>query len=222
MGKRSNIVFLGEHCVEEIQKTSYGYHVKGKKNQKENWSIETTQLVNCLWENRLYFDSQLGIHPNRKWVYRLKYRILGVPSDRIAALDSFTCVLGAFGDLVNYDNQYSYLSWYPECMRGWSSDITTPLTWEDACNGKMEKEEWVDKALAGLDNIIPGLADFDIRHLDGGIIFSWGKTDIDDFNSELHNRFDIGVNHVDNYYSIDTGKFTSAPFFANKLQKFFL
>lgn len=222
MKSRNNIVFLGSHYVEEIQKTSYGYLLKGKKSEQHDWTLQTGQLVNCLWENRLYFDKQLGIDSNRKWVYRLKHRILGIPRDHIAALDSFTCVLGAFGDLVNYDNHYSYLSWYPECMRGWSSDITTPLSWEDACNGKMEKEEWVDNALAGLDNIFPGIADFDIKQLDGGIIFSWGKTDIDDLNSELHNRYEIGIHHVDGYYSIDTGKFTSAPYFADKLQKYFL
>ena len=225
MKSRSNIVFLGSHTIEEIQKTSYGYLLKGKKNHQNDWTLQSEQVVNCLWENRLYFDSQLGIETDRKWVYRLKYRILGKPCGHIAALDSFTCVLGAFGDLVNYDNHHSYLSWYPECMRGWSSDITTPVNWEDACNGNMllrEKEEWVDKALSGLDNIFPGLADFDVRQLDGGIIFSWGKTDIDDFNSELHNRFEIGINQVDGYYSIDTGKFTSAPYFATEFQKYFL
>lgn len=222
MNTRTNITFLGSHCVKEIQKASFGYRLTGKKASDESWTIDTGQLVNCLWENRLYFDNQLGINPGRKWVYRLKYRILGIPDDHIAALDSFTCVLGAFGDLVNYDNHYSYLSWYPECMRGWSTDITTPESWEDACNGKMEKEEWVEKALAGLDHIFPGMANFDIRQLDGGIIFSWGKTDIVDMNSELHNRFEIGINHVDGYYSIDTGKFTSAPYFAEKLQKYFL
>jgi glycine/D-amino acid oxidase-like deaminating enzyme len=222
MKARDNINFLGNHCVEEIHKTSYGYKLKGKNGHVDKWDIETGRVVNCLWENRLFFDKQLGIDANRKWVYRLKHRILGIPRDSIAALDSFTCVLGAFGDLVNYDNHYTYLSWYPECMRGWSTDITTPTSWEDACNGKTEKEEWVDRALAGLDNIFPGLADFDIRHLDGGIIFSWGKTDINDINSELHNRFEIGIHHVDGYYSIDTGKFTSAPYFADKLQKCFL
>lgn len=222
MKRRDNIVFLGNHCIEEIQKTSYGYTLKGKNKHSEDWILQSSQVINCLWENRLYFDNQLGFGPSRKWVYRLKHRILGVPRPNIAALDSFTCVLGAFGDMVNYDNEQTYLSWYPECMRGWSTDLTTPSDWEAACNGKLEKDEWVDKALVGLDNIFPGLADFDVRHLDGGIIFSWGKTDIDDVNSELHNRFEIGIHHVDGYYSIDTGKFTSAPYFAGKLQNYFL
>ena len=222
MKARNNISFYGNYCVEEIKKTSYGYHLKGSNCHEGGWNFESSQVINCLWESRLLFDQQLGFDPQRKWVYRLKHRILGIPSKSIAALDSFTCVLGAFGDMVNYDNHYTYLSWYPECMRGWSTEITTPASWEDACNGRTERDEWVEKALAGLDHIFPGLAAFDIKHLDGGIIFSWGKTDIDDLNSELHNRFEIGIHHDDGYYSIDTGKFTSAPFFAGKLQKHFL
>ena len=224
-GKRKNIKFLGGHCIEEIKKTSWGYRVSGTKGGSESWHLDSESLVNCLWENRLYFDKQLGIEPPRKWVYRLKHRILGIPTPAIAALESFTCVLGAFGDLVNYDNHYSYLSWYPECMTGWSSEITTPASWEHACNGQLSataNKDWVHKAIMGLDNIFPGMKEIDVKQLDGGIIFSWGKTDIDDVNSELHKRFDIGIHAADGYYSIDTGKFTSAPYFANNLQKLFV
>jgi hypothetical protein len=218
--KRDNIQFKGNHCIQEIQKKSWGYQISG-----DGWAIDSETVVNCLWENRLYFDNQLGIAPPRKWVYRLKHRILGIASPQISALDSFTCVLGAFGDVVNYDNHHTYLSWYPECMTGWSSDITTPQEWEAACDGRIPAsadKEWVTKALAGLNNIIPGLQQFDVKQLDGGIIFSWGKTDIDDVESELHKRFDIGVQASDGYYSIDTGKFTSAPYFANNLKKLFV
>lgn len=225
MKRRDNIRFLGDHCIEEITRTTSGYSVTGRLKNNNKWKIETERLVNCLWENRLYFDQQLGIEPGRKWVYRLKHRILGKPRNGIAALDSFTCVLGAFGDIVNYDDQLSYLSWYPECMTGWSSELTTPESWEAACNGMIpesDKKEWAFKALKGLNDIFPGISDFEIRQLDGGIIFSWGKTDIDDINSELHNRFDIGIHHSDGYYSIDTGKLTSAPYFANKLQNLFV
>ena len=179
-------------------------------------------LVNCLWESRLHFDGQLGIHPDRKWVYRLKHRILGKAPSHIASLDSFTCVLGAFGDLVNYDQDLTYLSWYPACMSGWSSEINTPGVWEDACNGKLNLEEnkvWIYKALQEMDNFLPGMNKFDVRHIDAGIIFSWGKTDIVDMQSELHQRHNIGVNQHDGYFSIDTGKFTSAPLFANNLKQ---
>jgi hypothetical protein len=130
-------------------------------------------------------------------------------------------VLGAFGDIVNYTDQLTYLSWYPACMSGWSSELTTPDAWENACNGQIKLEDnraWVNKALKELDHLFPGMIDFEVLQIDGGIIFTWGKTDIVDMQSELHNRYEIGVQQYDDYFSIDTGKFTSAPLFAYNLK----
>lgn len=222
LSQKTNIRFLGHHEIKEISKASYGYKITGSNGITDKWKIDCSILVNCLWENRLFFDQQLGIEPSRKWVYRLKHRILGKAPLPIASTDSFTFVLGAFGDIVNYHNHLTYLSWYPACMSGWSSDLTTPSSWENACNGNMKLEEnktWVAKALEELDSFFPGINKFDVQHLDGGIIFSWGKTDIVDMQSELHQRYNIGVNQQDGYFSIDTGKFTSAPLFADNLKQ---
>jgi hypothetical protein len=41
----------------------------------------------------------------------------------------------------------------------------------------------------------------------------------DDPASELHNRYDVGVEAHDGYFSIDTGKFTAAPLFADHLAR---
>lgn len=221
LAERPNVQFLGRHTIKEIQRTAFGYSVTGTNGTTDKWTLESSIVVNCLWENRLYFDQQLGITPMRKWVYRLKHRILGIAPPQIAALDSFTFVLGAFGDIVNYNHNLTYLSWYPECMSGWSSDLTTPESWENACNGNMDLDtnrEWVSRALAGLQQYFPGFEKFNVTHIDGGIIFSWGKTDIVDKESELHQRFNIGVHQQDGYFSIDTGKFTSAPLFASELK----
>ena len=46
------------------------------------------------------------------------------------------------------------------------------------------------------------------------MIFAWGATDIDDPQSELHHRHDIGIHTTGNYHSIDPGKFTMVPMFA--------
>jgi hypothetical protein len=48
----------------------------------------------------------------------------------------------------------------------------------------------------------------------GGQIFAWGTTDVDDPSSELHCRYEIGVNSYGRYHSVDTGKYTMAPYFA--------
>jgi hypothetical protein len=54
----------------------------------------------------------------------------------------------------------------------------------------------------------------DLSMVDGGAVVSWGDTDVDDPASEVHQRFDIGVNSTDGYHSIDTGKYSVAPYFA--------
>jgi hypothetical protein len=74
--------------------------------------------------------------------------------------------------------------------------------------------------LAALAEIVPtlrALAPEDLADVivKGGVIVAWGKTDIDDPESELHCRFEIGVNSVGRYHSIDPGKLTMAPYFAD-------
>lgn len=46
------------------------------------------------------------------------------------------------------------------------------------------------------------------------MITAWGETDISDPASELHRRYEIGVNSAEGHHSIDTGKYTMAPLFA--------
>ncbi len=51
----------------------------------------------------------------------------------------------------------------------------------------------------------------------GGVIFSWGETDIDDHASELHDRHEIGIHSNGRYHTVNTGKFTMTPYFGLKL-----
>jgi len=55
-----------------------------------------------------------------------------------------------------------------------------------------------------------------VELVDGGAIFAWGSSDIDDPLSGLHERYDAGVRGADGYFSIDTGKFTTAPLFSQQ------
>jgi hypothetical protein len=45
---------------------------------------------------------------------------------------------------------------------------------------------------------------------------AWGKTDIDDPQSELHKRYEIGIHSRCRYHSVDPGKLTMAPYFAEE------
>jgi hypothetical protein len=217
---RSNAIELCYGCsIESVARTAQGFCVDGSRADGRTWESQGDIVVNCLWDGRLKVDEQMGIRPQRKWVYRLKYRLLGTLPSKLESLPSLTVVLGPYGDVVRYPHAKTYISWYPACMRGWTSDLSVPKEWEPLCAGQIEEAKAsriARDALAGFEQVVTGIARTTIDVVDAGVIFSWGKTDIDDPVSELHERHHIGVHHYDGYFSIDTGKFTCAPLFAQE------
>jgi hypothetical protein len=219
---RPAIETLYGNRVESAERTTSGFRVCGTAKDSEIWQAEADILVNCLWADRLQLDETLGLRPNRSWVHRLKYRLLGELPGQLAHLPSLTFVLGPYGDIATYPNARTYFSWYPACLQGWSDELMPPAAWDDVRAGNMPTEAAagvIRDSLEALDRIVPGVGRSNIQHVDGGVIFSWGqvRVDVDDPASELHQRHAIGVHAHDGYFSIDTGKFTCAPLFANQL-----
>ena len=172
-----------------------------------------SSVVNALWDGRLAIDAIRGVHPGRKWIHRFKHGIRFRLAET-ATLPSVTIVLGPFGDLVAYGAGLYYLSWYPACMTA-HSDALVPPAW-GAQPDEPSLSRIVTESFAALGAIIPQLQsvrphDVTVR---GGVIVAWGSTDIDDRVSELHRRHDIGVHSYGSYHSIDPGKLTMAPRFA--------
>ena len=206
-----------QHHVRTVCRTSSGFRVEATNERGETWVGEAATVVNCLWDGRLAIDREMGVLPRRPWVYRLKYRLLGRLPDRLKTLPSVTMMLGRFGDLVNYGDGRVYLSWYPTCLGGWSADVVTPDAWKAPCRDGVpldEARELIDRTLEAFDEIVPGLRECGVESVAAGVIFSWGATDIDDLESELHQRHDIGPEAHDGYITVNTGKLTSAPLFA--------
>jgi glycine/D-amino acid oxidase-like deaminating enzyme len=210
------------HCVDGVVRTAAGFLVEGGTAARAGWRRTADLVVNCLWSGRLRIDDQMGAPPRRRWVYRLKYRVLADLPDGLASqLPSLTLVLGKYGDLVTREGERSaYLSWYPACLRGWATGIDVPDAWRGPTDGNVDPGIAADVARSTLDAfgaIVPGIRAAVVRDVRAGVIVSWGATDIDDSRSELHERRDIGVRGRDGYFSIDTGKLTCAPLFAAAL-----
>ena len=75
--------------------------------------------------------------------------------------------------------------------------------------------------MAALAEIVPSLRRLDPSSLPeatvkGGVIVAWGETDIYDPDSELHRRYEIGITTKGRFHSIDPGKLTMAPLFAEE------
>ena len=174
-------------------------------------------VVNALWEGRFAINEKRGLRPDRPWMHRLKYGVSFRLPEAAEKPPSATFVSGPFGEVVSYDDGLTYLTWYPVCLQGISSEITPPQ-WptypseplrSSLLRGTLNAMAEFVPSLRGLDG--DGLQDVTVK---GGVIVAWGETDIYDPASGLHQRFAIGVTSMGRYHSIDPGKLTMAPHFA--------
>ena len=130
---------------------------------------------------------------------------------------SATVVVGPFGEVVTYGDGVIYLTWYPACLQAISTDVTPPH-W-DTYPTEPLRSRIIRDTFDAISKIVPSLRhlnpeDLPEAQVKGGAIVAWGKTDIYDRASELHRRFEIGVTTEGGFHSIDPGKLTMAPYFA--------
>jgi glycine/D-amino acid oxidase-like deaminating enzyme len=174
-------------------------------------------VVNALWDGRLGINATFGLGPGRHWLHRLKYGVSFRLPEGMKAPPSATFVLGPFGEVVSYGDGLTYLTWYPVCMRAISTDVTPPI-W-DTYPPEPLRSRILAETLDALSQIMPSLRTLEADRLPdacvkGGAIVAWGETDIYDPASELHRRYEIGVTSKGNFHSVDPGKLTMAPYFA--------
>jgi hypothetical protein len=178
-----------------------------------------SDVVNALWDGRLAIDATMGLRPAQPWLFRCRYGVLVPLPAGLPRPPSVTIMHGTFGDTVSYDGGGYYLSWYPVCKRASSAGLLSPefpVPPPQPLRACLIEE--THRMLAG---IIPALGDWDRRWLEaasvsGGVIFAHGSTDIDDPMSGLHRRHEIGIFSTGRYHSVDPGKLTMVPYFAER------
>jgi len=176
-------------------------------------------VVNALWDGRLEIDKCMGFRNNRPWLHRLKYGVSFRLPDGVRSPPSATFVLGPFGEVVSYDDRLIYLTWYPEGLQAISTDLRPP-EWSTYPPEPL-RSRVLTGTIRALSDVVPLLRGLQVDRLSearvmGGVIVAWGKTDIHDPESELHRRYEIGVTSTGRYHSIDPGKLTMAPYFAER------
>ncbi len=206
------------HTVQSVDGESGPLSVVSHNGAGENRK-RYDHVVNALWDGQFAIDKKRGRHPNRPWLHRLKY---GVSFRRPTAIRprTATVVLGPFGEVVSFQSGLTYLTWYPVCMQGLSGAVTPP-PWPVYPDEPKEphRSRLIQDTLAALTKLVPALDALDHGNMSdvsvkGGIIVAWGASDIDDRKSELHRRSDIGVMSMGHYHSVNPGKLTMAPYFA--------
>lgn len=173
-------------------------------------------VVNASWHGRFALDRQVFGPDPIQWFHRYK-TALNIES-RHPENTNFTAIIGAYGDIVRYPSGRVYLSWYPTGMTSTASDVEKLKT---TLNDE-EKVSIARSTISALAEMAPGLseefADYrpDPADITGGTIIARGNSDIVDRSSELHQRYQIGIRDHQNYISVDTGKYTSGPYFADQ------
>jgi hypothetical protein len=125
---------------------------------------------------------------------------------------------GPFGDIKNYNNRDFYLSWYPTGLLVDSSEISPPSP------PKLDlttKNELSVSIMQKLGEFLPGVLQITERieriDLQGGWVYAAGEGKLSDPKSTLHRRSDFGIKRVGSYLSVDTGKYSTAPWLARKV-----
>ena len=177
------------------------------------------QVVNALWDGRLAVNEKAGMPAERAWIHRLKYGVSFRLPKGSKIPPSATFVLGPFGEVVSYGGGLTYLTWYPTCLRAISREVKPP-NWATFPDEPLRSEVLSD-TLKAIAEIVPALRGLDPGTLPetvvkGGVIVAWGETDIYDPQSELHRRYDIGITTKGRFHSVDPGKLTMAPYFAEQ------
>lgn len=193
--------------------------------QRDTWHVETQQgtfgpfdvVVNALWEGRLAVDLSAGVAPHGPWSHRYR-RALFVRTREALDTPCATIATGPFGDVKNYDGRNFYLSWYPAGLAADGVGVSPPavVRLDDAA-----RRACIEEMFAQLTLRLPWVTD--IRRaaehvlLEGGWVFATGGGVLSDPASSLHRRSDYGVLRSDGYVSIDTGKYSTAPWLARRL-----
>jgi hypothetical protein len=211
----SRIRVLPGHRVTSVERLRDRFRVEGE-NSLGSWHIESGQVVNALWENRLKIDKTAGLNHSPGWLHRLKFRVIARVPARLRNGPSATMVLGPYGDVVIRPDHTAFFSWYPVGLRGWTDELAPPDAWNRPCRGELtsgEARSMAADVLGAIDMWYPGAAQSTPLQVDAGAIVAYGRTDVNDPGSGLHDRTRVGVTSVDGYHSVDPGKLTTAPLF---------
>ncbi len=174
-------------------------------------------VVNALWEGRLAIDRTMGLSPPAEFSHR--YRVAAfVRLSQPVDVPSVVIGTGPFGDAKRYGERDVYLSWYPAGLLD-ESDALAPPT-EPRGSADVDARLLID-ITTQLGSIVPAvrqvLSNTDHASIRGGWVYANGRGSLSQPWSTLHRRDRVGIHRVGRYLSVDTGKYSIAPWLAQQV-----
>jgi len=174
-------------------------------------------VINALWEGRPAVDATLGIVPPAPWSHRFRAGVFGRAEE--TSLPSAVLCTGPFGDVKRYRDGRFYLSWYEAGLLAEGDEIDPP---RDAAELTAERRARVMRGtLDALSNFFPATRELrrDAQELEvrGGWVYAIGGGSLADRASTLHRRDKFGMTVDRGYISVDTAKYSLAPWLAARV-----
>jgi len=173
--------------------------------------------VNALWEGRPLVDSSVGIQQQYKWSHRFRVSLFVKTRTRLDIPPAVVCT-GPFGDVKNYNGKAFYLSWYTDGLLASGEKLAPP---EKPNPGLQQRRDIIAGVFRHLGQCIPPIQQIQDEAeeivVDGGWVFASGSGKLSDPASTLHQRDRIGITRKGRWYSVDTGKYSIAPWLAREL-----
>ena len=175
-------------------------------------------VINAAWADRRNIDRASGFADREVWFTRFKFGVvLNNASRRLtgAMPANATALSGRYGDSVYFPQDDSlYCCWYPVGMTfSTTGDHAAAARPDLPDTERAARDTWSGFATVDPDyrRLCALAAPIDVDIL-GDYILAKGASDIDDPASRLHQRQDHGPKRLaPGYWSVETGKYTSAP-----------
>ena len=189
------------------------------------WLVDTNpvldsaydSVINALWQERLTIDATAGLEPEAGWSHRYRLSLFVRTARRVNA-PSAVLATGPFGDIKNYTGSDFYLSWYPTGLLA-EGHAESPPAVPDL--NELARNEIIHSIIATLGDLLPAVKSVAAEAVDvaleGGWVFALGRGSLADPHATLHRRDRFGVRRHGSYVSIDTGKYSTAPWLARQI-----
>jgi hypothetical protein len=174
-------------------------------------------VVNALWEGRLAIDATLSIAPPAPWTHRFRAGVFGHAGE--TTLSSAVVCTGPFGDVKRYRDGRVYLSWYESGLLAEGHEMEPPR--REAKLSRERGAQVMQGTLDALAKYFPAVVDLaheaDELEVRGGWVYAIGQGSLADRASTLHQRDKFEITIDRGYISVDTAKYSLAPWLAAKV-----
>jgi len=174
-------------------------------------------VVNALWEGRLAIDASMALPVPGVRTHRFRLSVFARSAEPVV-IPSTVIATGPFGDVKSYSERTSYLSWYPAGLVAEGNAIAPPASPRLDVE---QRDRIIDEVLGKLGEFVPAVGKLaepgSERRLEGGWVYAQGEGSLADEKSTLHRRDRIGIQRSGSYFSVDTGKYSIAPWLAQQI-----